>query len=168
MSSSKYHIFEQFVRGRAQTLGVFRGKHLDGHRSTCQLTECLELRFYAAARRYPSVFCNQFGALGAQQEIQQERGSVRAGSGNRNGPRLGGGNGGGIGINNVDRTSRALYLRRRVQVELDPDLVFSGAQELRLECITPSDCHPVSRQSDEILARNGVTVTRGHTIQPQL
>src|SRR6266511_5755519 len=132
MSSSKHDIFEQFVCGRTQALGVFRREHLDRRRSTGQLIESLEPGFYPATGRYPSLVRNHFGAFGAQNEIQEERGSVQAGSGNRNGPRLGGGNGGGIGINNVDRTSRSLHLRRRVQVELDPDLVFSGAQELRL------------------------------------
>src|SRR5439155_18579056 len=136
MSSSKHDIFEQLVCGRAQALGVCRCKRLDGHRSTRELIERLKLGFYAGARRYPAVVCYQFGTLGAQNKIQQERGSVRAWSGKRNGPRLGGRNGGGIGINNIDRTSRALHLRRRVQVKLNADLVFAGAQELGLKCMT--------------------------------
>src|SRR6266542_2507390 len=147
MSSSKHDIFEQFVRGRAQTLGIFRDQHLNGRRSTCQLIESLEPGFYAATRRYPSLVRNHFGAFGAQNEIQKEHGSVRAGSSSRNGPGLGGSNRGGIGINDMDRTSGSLHLRRRVQVQLDRGLVFSGAQELRLERMTAADCHPVSRQS---------------------
>jgi len=119
VSSAKQDVFEQLVGGLPEPMSVFRCKYLDRDRSACQLIERLELRFYAAARRYPPVICNQLSALSAQNIVQKERGSVWMRRRNRDRPRLRGGNGGWIRVNDVDGAARPLHLGCRVEVEFD-------------------------------------------------